>query len=174
MYAVVGCSDCSALWVVADDRETTQCPRCGTRHQFDRLKRFVETGDEAHAREVRASMLAARQGESEAFAGVESYADLEDRLDDAGVSDEEYLSAAGIDPDDARAAGERATAGRGGSRSRVEVVRDAVRDLDAPDRDAVRDYAAEHGLADETTDDLLDRLRDRGDLVERDGRLRLL
>ncbi len=174
MYAVVGCSDCSALWVVADDRETTQCPRCGARHQFDRLRQFVETADETHAREVRASMLAARQDESDAFANVDSYADLEERLDDAGVDDAEYLQSGGVDPEAAAAAGERATEGRGDSRSRDQVVRDALRKLERPDRDAVREYATDRGVPGSATDDLLDRLRERGELVESSGGLRLL
>ena len=173
MYAVVGCSDCSALWVVADDRRTTECPRCGTRHRFDRLRRFVETDDEAHAREVRASMLAARQEESEAFAAVDDYADLEDRLDRVGVDDAEYLREGGVDPEAAREAGERATTGQGGSSSRDETVREAVRELDRPDREAVREYASERGVPPDAVDDLLDRLRERGELVD-DGGLRLL
>jgi hypothetical protein len=176
MHAVVGCSDCSALWVVADDRDqaTATCPRCGTRHQRDRLKRFVETPDEAHAREVRASMLAARQGESDAFAAVDSYADLEARLDEAGVDDADYLESGGVDPDAAREAGQRATTGEGGSRSRPEVVRAALRELDGPDRAAVREYAAERGVPADAVEDLLDRLHERGELTERDGSLRLL
>ena len=43
MYAVVGCSNCRALWVVEDRPETTQCPRCRTSHRFGRLKAFAET-----------------------------------------------------------------------------------------------------------------------------------
>ncbi len=174
MYAVVGCSDCSALWVVADDRDSTQCPRCGTRHQFDRLKRFVETDDEDHAREVRASMLAARQDEADAFAEVDAYADLEDRLDDAGVDEEEYLQSGGVDSEATAAAGDRATEGRGGSRSRDQVVRDALHELDRPDRDAVREYATARGVPADAATDLLDRLHERGELVEDGDGLRLL
>lgn len=176
MHAVVGCSDCSALWVVTTDGDqaTATCPRCGSRHQFDRLKRFVETPDEAHAREVRASMLAARQGEDDAFAAVDSFGDLEDRLDDAGVDDDDYLAAGGVDPDAAREAGERATAGQGGSRSREETVRAALRDLETPDRDAVCEYAAERGVPESAAADLLDRLHERGELLESDDGLRLL
>jgi len=175
MHAVVGCSDCSALWVVAgNDQETARCPRCGARHQFDRLKRFVETDDEAHAREVRASMLAARQDESDAFAEVDAYADLAERLDEAGVDDAEYLESGGVDPDATTEAGERATTGRGGSRSRDQVVRDALRELDGPDRAAVREYAAERGVPADAAADLLDRLHERGELVEGGDGLRLL
>ena len=55
MYAVVGCSECSALWILDGQPDRTECPRCGRSHSADRLKRFVETDDKDHAREVRAS-----------------------------------------------------------------------------------------------------------------------
>ena len=118
-------------------------------------------------------MLAARQEESEAFAAVDDYADLEDRLDRVGVDDAEYLRQGGVDPEAAREAGERATTGQGGSSSRDETVREAVRELDRPDREAVREYASERGVPRDAVDDLLDRLRERGELVD-DGGLRLL
>src|SRR6056297_2742917 len=78
MYAVVGCSDCQALKIVEGRPETTQCPRCGKRRTFEKLKKFVETDDEDHAREVRSSMLATRQGEGEAFAELDSFSEMDD------------------------------------------------------------------------------------------------
>jgi len=62
MYAVVGCSECSNLWIIEGRSDTTQCPRCGSRKGYEKRKKFVETDDAAHARDVRASMLANRQG----------------------------------------------------------------------------------------------------------------
>jgi len=87
MYAVVGCTDCSALWLVEGRQQTAQCQRCGKTHQFEKLKKFVETDDEDHAREVRASMLANRQDHGEAFAEVDSFSELESQVDDAIVDD---------------------------------------------------------------------------------------
>lgn len=174
MYSVVGCSDCEALWVVADRPETTECPRCGTRHRFELLKQFVATEDEDHAREVRASMLAARAGQSESFAAVDSFADLEDVVDDAGMTDEAYLSGAGLDPDEVAAAGERAASGAGGSSSCEETVRAALREQEAPDESDVVSYCVERGVPAEAARDLLGKLRDAGEVVERDGALRAL
>ncbi len=111
MYAVVGCSDCSALWVTEGRPETTQCPRCGTRRKHEKRRKFVETDDEAHAREVRASMLANRQGEGDAFAELDSYAEMERQVDDAGVDDETYLEDSGVDTDAVSAAADRAEQG---------------------------------------------------------------
>lgn len=174
VYAVVGCSECSALWVLEVGGETAGCPRCGRRHRTDRLKHFVETDDEAHAREVRASMLASRQGEGDAFAALEDYRTLGERAADGVVDDAEYLEGAGLDADAVAAAGEQATERGGGSRSPREVVEAALRELEAPDRDAVVDYAADRDVDAETARDRLDRLVRSGAATERDGGYRLL
>lgn len=175
MYAVVGCNECGALWVVADRPETTGCPRCGKRHRYDRLKRFATTDDEDVAREARARLLADRAEHAEAFAEVAAYAELEADLDDAGIPDEEYLSAAGIDPAVVAAAGERASGGRpGGSTSRREAVLVALRELDRPTEDEVVAHAAEHGVPAEYVRDALAKLVQAGEATETGGRYRLL
>jgi len=104
MYAVVGCSECSMLWVVEGRPERTKCPRCGTSKAHAKRKQFVTTEDREHAAEVRASMLATRSGHGEAFADLDSYAAMGDRADDDVVSDDEYLEAGGVDPAATRAA----------------------------------------------------------------------
>lgn len=174
MYAVVGCNRCSNLWIVDGRPERTQCPRCGKSRQYAKLKKFVSTDDEDHAREVRASILANRQGEGETFAEMDSFGELTDRVEEAVVDDDEYLEASGIDASEVEAAGERAAAGSGGSRSRPEVVRDALRDLDDPTREAVAEYAEEHGVPGEKAGEILDRLARRGEVTESGGTYRLL
>lgn len=67
MYYVVGCSDCSALWILEGEQETTVCRSCGTRHDTDGLKRFIETEEKAVAREARAEMLAERAGHGDEY-----------------------------------------------------------------------------------------------------------
>ncbi len=174
MYAVVGCSDCSALWVIDPDPETVTCPRCGTRHRVDQLKRFVETDDEAEARELRASMLANRQEEGEAFAAVDAYDELESRLDEAGVDDATYLTAQGVDQDATAAAGERATQGTGGGQSKQETVRSALKTLDQPTEIEVIAYADERGVSPEYVRDALAKLQRTGEVLCQDGHYRLL
>ncbi|MFB6112194.1 MAG: DUF5817 domain-containing protein [Halobacteriaceae archaeon] len=174
MYAVVGCSECSALWVITTDNESAGCPRCGTRHQQSRLKQFVTTDDEAHAREVRASMLAARQDESDAFAALDDYATMAEQASDGVVGDEEYLSAAGLDPDAIAEAGERATQGAGGSDSRQELVLQAITAIDEPTAEAVVAALEEDGIPAETVHDLLDRLERAGRVTVSDGVYRRL
>ncbi|PSQ44573.1 replication protein H, partial [Halobacteriales archaeon SW_7_68_16] len=107
MYAVVGCRECQHLWIVADRPDTTSCPRCGHRRAFEKFRQFVTTEDEDHAREVRSSMLASRRDESEAFADLDSFAELDERVDDAVIDDEPLLERSGVDPDAVAAAGDR-------------------------------------------------------------------
>jgi len=174
MYAVVGCSECRALWLLADPRsaETATCPRCQTRHQTANLKRLYTAEDRDAAREARAAMLAERADATEAFEATPAVGDRDDP--GAVVDDREYLDAAGLDPEAVEAAGERAGGGDGRSRSRPDIVREAVRTLDAPDEGDVVGYAADRGVPETAAADLLDRLVRRGEASESGGTYRLL
>jgi len=175
MYAVVGCTDCHALWLLSDPdaAETATCPRCGRRHRTAKLKRFVTTEDREAARDARAAMLADAADASDVFESTPSVAEMDAAADEAVVDDDEYLDAAGLDAEEVAAAGERS--GRGsGSRSRPETVRDALRELDDPDERDVVAYAAEHGVPADAAADLLDRLVRRGEATETGGTYRLL
>lgn len=173
MYAVVGCSDCSMLWVVEGRPETSQCPRCGTRRAYAKRRTFVTTDDEDHAREVRASMLAERQGHGDDFAALDSFGELEAAIDDAGPDDETYLSGSGVDPDAVAEAGERASGGTT-DRSREQTVRAALGDLDEPTEDDVVAYAADHGVPEEYTRRALRKLVRAGEVTENRGVYRLV
>lgn len=174
VYSVVGCGACDALWVVEGRPVTTGCPRCGKRHRFDRLRRLAETDDEDAARQARAALLAERSGHGEAFAEVDSFEELERHVSDGAVSDEEYLGAAGVDPEAAEAAGE--LAGSSGARRppRWEVVQAALRELDSPTESAVCEFAAERGVPADAASRLLTRLVEAGAVSEDGGRYRLL
>jgi hypothetical protein len=181
MYAVVGCSDCQALWIVEGRPETSECPRCGAQRQYAKRRKFVSTDDEDHAREVRSSILANRQGHGDAFAELDSFAELDEQVDAVGPTDEEYLEGSGLDVDAVAKAGERAESGRGkeggaggGSRSRQQVVRDAVRDLDDPTEDAVVAYADDHGVPADYTRRALEKLVRAGEATENRGVYRLV
>jgi len=174
MYAVVGCSDCQALWVVEGRPERSECPRCGTTRQYEKRKQFVTTDDPDHAREVRAAMLAKRQGHEDAFAELDSFAEMDERLDEVGVDDETYLDAAGIDTDAVAAAADRAESGRTGGASRKETVLTALDTLDSPTEDDVVDYATERGVPASYVRDALTRLVRRGEVTETGGTYRRL
>lgn len=168
MYAVVGCSDCRALWIVEGRPQTSQCPRCGTTRQFAKRRRFVTTEDEDHARDVRATLLAARQDREDA---VVSFAELADEVERAGIDDETYLERSGLD---AAAIADAADQGTGGSQNRLETVRTALRDLDDPTEDSVVEYAGERGVPAAQTREVLSKLARRGAVTRNDGVYRLL
>jgi len=164
MYSVVGCSDCDALWVVEGRPETTRCRHCGTRRRFDRLKQFAETDDEDAAREARGRLLAERGGgDADAVTGLDP--------SDAGVDDEAYLQGSGLDADAVAEAGERALQS-GGSKSRREIVAEAIEELDAPDERAVIDYAEARGVPADAARDLLTKLVRAGEATEHRGEYR--
>ena len=175
MYAVVGCGDCEALWVVEGEPGTTGCPRCGKRHRFDRLRKFAEAAEEDRARQARSVLLARRSGHGDALSELGDFEDLERAIDDVGITDEEYLGGSGLDVEAVEAAGERAERGSGsGSASRPAVVRAALRDLDDPTEPDVVDYAGEHGVPPEAARGLLERLVRAGEASEDRGRYRLV
>ena len=175
MYAVVDCSDCDHLWLLSDPRaaETATCPRCGRTHRTKKLRRLAEDENREAARQARAALLAKRGGNSEAFAETAHVAEMEHDIDDSGVDDREYLERSGLDPDAVAAAGERASSGSN-SRSRDEIVRDALRDRDTPTADAVAAYAESHGVPGEKARELLETLVRRGAVSESNGTYRLV
>ena len=60
------------------------------------------------------------------------------------------------------------------SRTRDQVVRDAIREGDRPDEDRVVAYAVDNGVPAEAARDLLEKLTRRGEVSESRGRYRLL
>jgi len=173
MYAVVGCGECSALWVVEGRPETSECPRCGTTRAYGKRREFVTTDDADHAREVRASMLASRQGESDAFAALDSFAEMEARVEAAGVDDESYLEGLGLDPEAVEDAAE-GTDGTSTGGGREATVRQALRDLSAPTEAAVVDHCSARGVPADDAERVLAKLVRAGEVVEDDGGYRLL
>ena len=172
MYSVVGCSACNNLWIVDGRPETTQCSRCGKRRSFRKLKKFVETDDEDHAREVRASMLANQQGHGDAFAELGSFAEMDGQVEDAGMDDEEFLDRSGIDTDEVATAGEHSR--RSGSKSKKQVLLDALANLDNPHEDEIVTYARERDISSEYVRKVLERLTRRGEISVSRGRYRRL
>ena len=176
MYAVVGCNNCSMLWLLSDPKEskTAKCPRCGKTHQTTKLKQLFESDDRSAAQQARSALLAKKQGQSDAFADVDHVADLESQTDQPVVDDREYLEAAGLDADEVAAAGDH---DGGGSNSREEIIREAVDAASGEDRPTeaeIVDYASQRGVPAEKASDLLEKLSRRGEASESGGRYRLL
>ncbi len=175
MYAVVGCSECGNLWLLRDPRtnDSAQCSRCGKTHRTAKLKRLFESDDRAAAREARSALLAKKRGDSEAFATVDHVAELERAVEDAGIDDREYLEGSGLDADAVFEAGTRSTDGST-SRTRKEIVREAVRTVDEPTTSRVVAYAIENGVPEGAARDLLEKLVRHGEISESRGQYRLL
>lgn len=168
MYSVVGCGECHALWVVDGRPETTQCPRCRKRYQFGKLKRFAETETSDEAAHVRSAMLAKRADDGEFVAAEEI------DVDAVGMDDETFLAASGVDADAVSDAAERAEGGTGESRSRKQVVLDAIAEVEEPTADAIRSYAVEAGVPGSYVDGALERLARAGEVTVSDGVYRRL
>jgi len=171
VYAVVGCSDCSALWVVEGRPETTSCPRCGTRRRFAKLRKFAETETADAAKNVRSAMQQRRAGDER---DLDDFATMGDRLDEAGVDDETFLTGAGLDADEVAAAGERAESTARSSLSKREAVETAVERLDRPTEDEIVAFAAEHDADRAYVERALAKLKRAGELTESDGEYRRL
>lgn len=171
MYAVVGCEECSYLWIVEGRPETSRCPRCGKTRGYDKRRKFVRTEDADHAREVRSSMLANRSGHGDAFAELDSFADLDDQLEEAGIDDRTYLEGSGLDAEEVEEAGEVEP---GTSRGRADVVEEALRELPEPTETDVREYAEARGVPPEYTARALEKLVAAGEVTETGGVYRLL
>jgi hypothetical protein len=87
-----------------------------------------------------------------------------------GIDDETYLAESGIDPDEVEAAATEETT----SKSRDEIVREAVRELSEPTEAAVVEYAEEHGVSPSFTKKALRKLVQAGEASESRGTYRLL
>lgn len=176
MYAVVGCGECQALWIVEGKPERSQCPRCSKTRPFSSRRAFVTTDDKAHAREMRSRLLAAEAGHEETYERAGTVAELAEQAASAGVDDDSYLEGMGLDP-----AAIEASVDHGGtdSRSRTEIVRDAITTLEnAPDeqptRETIREYANEYGIPVDYTERMLEKMRQQGEVCANDGVYRLL
>lgn len=173
MYAVVGCTSCGEYWLVTDpdEQDSATCPGCGRTHQTAKLNRFHTSPDRAAAVEARAALLADKRGESDGFAAVPDAGELERAVEDGetGVSEREYLDRSGLDPDAVAEAGDVSS---GGSQSRDEIVREAIRE--SSDRSEATAYATARGVPEDAARDLLERLLRRGEATDAGGELRLL
>lgn len=92
-FSVVGCSNCSTLWIVRDlhSHDTAECPQCRSTHQRSNLRPKAQHDDWHGACELRSQILADRAGERERYQNEDDYAILENRADDyLGAYDAHY------------------------------------------------------------------------------------
>ncbi len=158
MYRVVGCRNCRFLWTVEGRPETTHCPRCRTRHGFEKLRSFAETETSAAASRFRSSMLAERaDGE---FVDPETI-----DVDAVGMDEVDFLAASGDDADAIEAAETRAEKGTNRSRSRKRVVLDGLNELDEPTPAELIAYAARADVEESYVERTLEKLVRSGEIT---------
>ncbi len=86
-FAVVGCSECESLWIIADrhEHETSDCPQCGLTQKTKQLRALAQADDQDTICELRARVAAQRAGHHEEYDREDDYAVL-------GEWAEDYLS----------------------------------------------------------------------------------
>ena len=99
---------------------------------------------------------------------------MDRRTESAGVDDETYLEASGVDSDAVAAAGDRTERGSGGGTSRKTTVRQALRALSEPTEADVVAYAEERDVPADYTRRALAKLVRAGEVSESGGSYRLL
>lgn len=172
MYTVVVCPECKYCWIVQDRPERTNCGRCETSHKFKSLKKFHQTENKDEAKEARSTVRANVIGDTDGFQRAKEAGNLDAEIDQA-ISDEQYLDEKGVDTAALDAVEARAT-NTGGSRSHTEIVRDGVNELSTPTEREVVEYASEYGVPPEKTETLLERLREKGSVIDTGNGLRLV
>lgn len=83
-FRVVGCSSCSATWIIESDPSagSAECPDCGTTHQRGSLRSLASGDDPDVIRELRSRIMAARSGHEDEAAALDDYGVLEDQVED--------------------------------------------------------------------------------------------
>lgn len=173
LYTVVVCSECQYARVVPRQPKQTTCGRCQTSKAFRTLKHYYQTEDKRAAAHVRARVQARADNYADEFEqAVED--DLIFEEVESVISDDEYLRKKGADTEAIEAAEERAEGTQNRTRSKREIMGDAISNH-GESRESVREYAAEHDISPDWVDSYLDRARAKGMISgSRDGPYRLL
>lgn len=171
MYAVVGCRECRALWLVEGRPDTTRCPRCGTRRKFDRLRKLAETDDQVEARRARSALLSARQDDDASSTTNQSDQTTGNRQNQGRGPCQPPVEGTAGSP---RVGGTETTAHPPSGSSRVDVIRTALRVLESPDEAAVVSYATDRGIDPDAAADVLRQLVRSGEVTRQENCYRLV
>jgi len=153
--------------MVVNDPKKTACNRCQDQLKYRELKHFFESTDEEEARRVRGKIEAKERGELERF----------NELDESGVfksADEvndnienKFLEQKGL---------QEIKSGKteNNSRSRKQIVIDGINNSSPPTKSNIIDYAMKHGISKESANDLLVKIKNRGEVTCQNGEYREL
>ena len=171
MYDVVGCDRCSMLWIRSGEAESASCPRCGKRHQVNKLQPLARTESADSAREARSRLLADRQlDDADSVAG---FAAIADEAAEEIISAEDHLDSAGIDSVAVKDAGDRAikTSPR---ESHTQIIRRIILEQGPIEQRELVSRAEKHGVTSEKTQTHLENLIERGAVLQTVDGYRLL
>lgn len=178
MYAVVGCTDCEALWIVEDlpAAKTATCPQCQRCHQAKTLRQLATESSHQAAQQARSALLAHQQGNSAAFASIGHISELESRLaqEETGVTDREYLSESGLDPATVADAEAKMTESVSSSPSPIDQVKAAIDTLGEPTESNIVATVAENGVEADRIRTLIEKLHRQGEITKERDRFRRL
>lgn len=153
-HAVVGCSDCSNLWIITAGNETSSCPRCGTQYPLTKLRKLATTTDKTHARELRGQLLAEQHGTPEQSPEETSYTTLEAELDTKNTPAAPSTSETETTP-------HRLSHG-----SKRDLLEHTIKTLEHPTLASIQDAMETNGIDPAQTEALLDKLRQDGSLIK--------
>lgn len=173
LYTVVVCPNCEYARVVPRTPERTTCGRCQSSKKFDNLRHYYQTEDKDAAADVRAEVQAQVNHLNTEFDEAYEKGLITAEVSDL-ISDNEYLQKKGADVEAIEAAGERAEQATQRTRSKQDIMHDAIQDH-GETRDSVLEYATDHGIDEEWADSYLNRALANGGVTGgRDGPFRLL
>ena len=162
MYDVVGCRSCEDLWIREGEAETSTCPRCGKRYAVNRLRVLASGNTIEAAREARSSLLAERSKHGDFVAG---YGELEASSSSVGISDDTYLGAFGIEIPESDSEPKL---------NKRDTILSLLVELSHPTKAQLISKASEHDIAPDYVEEVLDQLRQKGDVVRDGEEFRLL
>lgn len=161
---VVVCPDCQNARIVKGWPNRVQCGRCGSRHTFKSLKKFYQTDDRDAARRAVAKVQAKVGDYMDEFKQASEAGAIDAEVEDM-IAGNEYLEKMGVKGDEIEESKERIEESPSPSKSQNEIVLDAVRDHNEPDRGDVEAYAEAHEMAGEKALQMLDKFRESGDVI---------
>lgn len=173
LYTVVVCPNCEYARVVVRHPQRTTCGRCQSSRQFESLRHYYQSEDKDAASQVRGAVQAQINGLSDDYEAARERGVIQQTVESV-VSDDEYLQKKGADVEAIESAGERAEQATQRTKSKREIMNDAIRDH-GESRESVIEYATEHGVEEDWAATYLNRALANGGVTGgRDGPFRLL
>lgn len=161
-YSLVGCSSCDALKIVDGHPKTTQCSNCEKQLRFRKLKKFYQSDDSTQVSHAKAIIVARREGKEDEINEMIEAGLINGDIRSA-ISDEEYLRAKGVNPDEVDKSQSVHTPKKPSVR---EIVFEAIEETEDSTQTNIVAFAAEqYGKDPERFSDILEELYLKGEVT---------